>query len=101
MPRVSADVSLARGRFTLAADSMIADCVTMKMIRSTRKMSVSGVMLISATMSPPFSSACSLPRAMDTSELGSLHHATDTGAQHAVEIAHLDLQAVEEDDRQD
>src|SRR6266498_6115013 len=37
---------------------------TMKMIRRTRKMSVSGVMLISAKIPPSFSSSGTLPRAI-------------------------------------
>src|SRR5215207_4426948 len=41
-------VSSTSGRLILAPDWTIATLVTMKMISSTRKMSVSGVMLISA-----------------------------------------------------
>src|SRR5260370_16682286 len=46
-------VSPASGRLTRAADSTATDVVTMKIIRSTRKMSVSGVMLISQNIAPP------------------------------------------------
>src|SRR5688572_18952617 len=51
MPRDSDWVATALGRFTLPPDSIIAELVIMKMISKTRKMSVRGVMLISATMS--------------------------------------------------
>src|SRR5512132_4207295 len=56
VPRVSDLVATAFGRFTFPPDSIIAELVIMKMINNTRKMSVNGVMLISATMpesSPP------------------------------------------------
>src|SRR5262245_22865938 len=46
-------VSCTCGRLMLAPDCTIATLVTMKMINSTRKMSVSGVMLISAMMAEP------------------------------------------------
>src|SRR5262245_9743825 len=53
-------------RAALLARSTIELAETMKMIRSTRKISVSGVMLISAKMPPPpsFSSSGSLPSAI-------------------------------------
>src|SRR5438093_13513119 len=43
-------VSCTWGRLIVAPDCTIATLVTMKMISSTRKISVSGVMLISAMM---------------------------------------------------
>src|SRR5260370_24645908 len=43
----------ALGKSTCAADSMVTAVVTMKMISRTRKISVSGVMLISAKTPPP------------------------------------------------
>src|SRR5271166_3655347 len=42
----------ALGRSTCAADSIVTAVVTMKMISRTRKMSVSGVMLMSAKTPP-------------------------------------------------
>src|SRR4029077_14680076 len=52
-PLFSGVVSPASGRLTRAADSTATDVVTMKMMRRTRKMSVSGVMLISQNIPPP------------------------------------------------
>src|SRR5260370_34866229 len=52
-PLFSGVVSPASGRLTRAADSTATDVVTMKIIRSTRKMSVSGVILISQNIAPP------------------------------------------------
>jgi hypothetical protein len=40
------------GKFTLPPDSIIAELVIIKIINKTRKISVSGVILISATISP-------------------------------------------------
>src|SRR6202050_2410466 len=44
----------ALGRSTCAADSIVTAVVTMKMISRTRKISVSGVILMSANTPPPF-----------------------------------------------
>src|ERR1700687_2501939 len=52
-PLFSGDVFCACGSSTWVADSIITDAVTMKMINSTRKISVSGVMLISQNIVPP------------------------------------------------
>src|SRR5687768_10424874 len=94
-------VIVAFGKFTLAADSTIADCVIMKMIKSTRKMSVSGVMLISAMTASPPSSALNLLSAMDASDLRRLEHAAEADAELRVEVAHLHQQVVVEDDGDD
>src|SRR5215472_7450161 len=55
-PVGAADATAELGRSTFLPCVEITDVVTIKMISSTRKMSVSGVMLISATMSSPVSS---------------------------------------------
>src|SRR5216684_3948524 len=52
-PLFSGVVSPASGRLTRAADSTATEVVTMKIIRRTRKMSVSGVMFISQNIAPP------------------------------------------------
>ena len=79
-PRASCTVCVAFGRFTLAADSTITEVVIMKMISSTRKMSVSGVMLISAMSDSPDSSALNLLSAMDASQIGGLEHLAEPDA---------------------
>src|SRR5574337_135160 len=67
IPEGSAPPAPARGKFTLVPCCVRAVLVTMKMISNTRKMSVSGVTLISATMSPSFwGSASWLPGLSDT-----------------------------------
>src|SRR5262249_5059226 len=48
-------VATALGKLTLPPDSIIAELVIMKMIKRTKKMSVKGVILISAMISEPFS----------------------------------------------
>ena len=52
-PLFSGAVLVAFGRSTWAADSMVTEVVTMKMISRTRKISVSGVILMSAKTPPP------------------------------------------------
>src|SRR6266481_4155458 len=66
-PEGSAPPAPARGRFTFVPCWVSAVLVTMKMISRTRKMSVSGVTLISATMSSPPSSPAST-RLSDTTD---------------------------------
>src|SRR5271166_3937080 len=50
---VGAAAASALGKSTWAADSIVTAVVTMKMISSTRKISVSGVILMSANTPPP------------------------------------------------
>src|SRR5271166_2024674 len=53
-PLFSGAVLVALGKSTCAADSTVTEVVTMKMISRTRKISVSGVILMSAkTPLPP------------------------------------------------
>src|SRR5271170_7876084 len=52
-PLFSGLVFWASGRSTWVADSTATEAVTMKMISRTRKISVSGVMLISQNIPPP------------------------------------------------
>src|ERR1700688_898454 len=52
-PLFSGEVFSASGRSTWEAASMVTEVVTMKIISSTRKMSVSGVMFICQNISPP------------------------------------------------
>ena len=52
-PLFSGAVLVALGRSTCAADSIVTEVVTMKMISRTRKISVSGVILMSAKTPPP------------------------------------------------
>src|ERR1051326_8952987 len=100
-PRASCTVCDAFGRFTFAADSTIADVVIMKMISSTRKMSVSGVMLISAISPSWDSSALNLLSAMDASQIGRLENLAEPHPQQGVEVRDLHLHPVEEDDGDD
>src|ERR1700691_388621 len=52
-PLFSGAVLVALGKSTCAADSIVTEVVTMKMISRTRKISVSGVILMSAKTPPP------------------------------------------------
>src|ERR1022692_2082676 len=51
-PLFSGEVFSASGRSIWAADSIVTEVVTMKMISSTKKISVSGVILMSAKTPP-------------------------------------------------
>src|SRR2546425_5561833 len=61
------------GKLILAPDSTIAELVIMKMISRTRKMSVSGVMLISAMTSEPRFSSSGLKAISGNHALQQLH----------------------------
>src|SRR5690349_13570036 len=99
-PWVSSCCSLVSGRFTSAAGFTIADVVIMKMMRSTRKTSVSGVMLISATMWPR---RCALPNAIGLSPSVEerLDHARASDLERGVDPLHARLEEVVEHDRED
>src|SRR5262249_49893853 len=89
---------------TFGPDSTIAELVIMKMISSTRKMSVSGVMLISATMpspSPPSFSG-NLPSATFPPEgTDAVDEACDADAHGRAEIVEAHLKVVVGRDRDD
>src|SRR5262245_45080639 len=94
-PRVSWSSGAALGRSTSAAGFTMAEVVIMKMMSSTRKTSVSGVMLISATMWPR---VCALPNAMHPPAGGyRLEHARAADAQGGIDALHPVLQVVVED----
>src|SRR6185369_5660267 len=98
MPFVCSSFSEASGSCT-SSGFIIADVVIMKMIRSTRKTSVSGVMLISATMWPrvcDLNSAIGLPRGGDR-----LDQPPAPDAQRRVDLLHAVLEVVVEDERHD
>src|SRR5262245_58824074 len=98
-PSVSCCSSAVSGRFTSAAGFTIAEVVIMKMMSSTRNTSVSGVMLISATMWPR---RWALPNAMaPPSGFERLDHACAADLERGVDALHPRLEVVVEDDRQD
>src|SRR5262249_9527781 len=88
------------GRFTSAAGFTIADVVIMKMIKRTRNTSVSGVMLISATMWPR---RCALPNAIGPapSVEQRLDDARAADLQRGVDPLDARLEVVVEHDRED
>src|SRR4029077_6748228 len=99
MPLVSVSSSAALGRSTSAAGFTIAEVVIMKMMSSTRKTSVSGVTLISATMWPrvcALNSAIGPPRRCHP-----LEEPRAPDAQRAVDPFDAVLQVVVEDERHD
>src|SRR5262245_60459530 len=98
-PRVSWSSGAALGRSTSAAGFTMAEVVIMKMMSNTRKTSVSGVTLISATMWPR---VCALPNAMCPPTGGHrFQHPCAADAQGGVDALHPVLQVVVEDERHD
>src|SRR5262245_17848785 len=98
-PRVSWSSGAALGRSTSAAGFTMAEVVIMKMISRTRNTSVSGVMLISATMWPR---RCALPNAMvSPSRFECLDEARAADLQRRVDPLHACLEVVVEHHRQD
>src|SRR5258706_11312693 len=99
-PWVSSWSSGVSGRFTSAAGFTMAEVVIMKMMRSTRNTSVSGVMLISAMMWPR---RWALPNAIGDPPSGfeRLDHAGAADLERGVEALHSRLKVVVEDDRED
>src|SRR5579871_1340240 len=97
-PRVCSSFDSAFGRFTSAAGFTIAEAVIMKMMSSTRKTSVSGVTLISATRWPRrwALSAMGLPCRHER-----LDHAPAADPQPGVDALHARLEVVVERDRHD
>src|SRR5438270_666546 len=88
----------ALGRSTWAADSMVTEVVTMKMINKTRKMSVNGVMLMSekTLASPPWRcfgplTAIGLPPLQ-----GGIDQASGIDPHHRVDVLNLDVEVVVE-----
>src|SRR5262249_54870184 len=99
IPLVSVSSSAALGRSTSAAGFTIAEVVIMKMMSSTRKTSVSGVTLISATMWPrvcALNSAIGPPRRRHR-----LEKPRTADAQRAVDPFDAVLEVVVEDERHD
>src|SRR5437879_3665177 len=105
-PLDSGLVFSARGKSTCAADSTVTEVVTMKMISRTRKMSVNGVMLISAKTAPaPCSSACRCLGPLTAICLpplqGGVDQAAGVDAHHGVDVLDLHIEIVEKDNRDD
>src|SRR5512145_1326687 len=101
-------VCCASGSFTFLPVFAITDEVTMKMISSTRKTSVSGVMLISATISPLVSSSpgrcvgiANLPAGLAARlEVEQrLHEALARAREGGGDVADAGLEPVEEQER--
>src|ERR1700687_122384 len=95
------EVLSTSGKLILPPDSTIAALVTMKMMSSTRKMSVSGVMLISERMGDRarclrLPSAIRLPAQMDCVE-----NAIRRDGQGRLDALDARLEVVEEDHCQD
>src|SRR5262249_10229754 len=98
-PFASSWLSGAFGRSTSAAGFTIAEVVIMKMMRRTRKTSVSGVTLISATMWPR---VCALPNAIGPPRRRHrLEEPRAADAERAVDALHAALAVVVEDERDD
>src|SRR6185369_9944216 len=98
MPFVCSSFSEASGSCT-SSGFIMAEVVIMKMISRTRKMSFSGVMLISATMWPrvwDLNSAIGSPRGRDR-----LDQPAAPDAQRGVDLLHPVLEVVVEDERHD
>src|SRR6185295_10330156 len=94
------DVVSTSGKLILAPDSTIAALVTMKMISSTRKISVSGVMLISETIGERarllrLPSATGLPP-----EVNGVEDAIRRDRQGGLDALDARLEVVVEDDRE-
>src|SRR5580700_9196634 len=93
-------VASALGKSTCAADSTVTEVVTMKMISRTRKISVSGVMLMSAKTPPlpPFGP-------LAATALSPLQRCVDqtiaVDLQQRVDVLDLHREVVEEDNRDD
>src|SRR5579885_41872 len=99
-PLFSGLVLVAFGRSTCAADSMVTEVVTIKMISSTRKISVSGVMLMSAKTPPP-----PPPGPLMAMRLPPLERRVDQAIRvdmkDGVDVLNLDREIVVEDNRDD
>src|ERR1700688_5012671 len=98
-PLFSGEVFSASGRSTWEAASMVTEVVTMKIISSTRKMSVSGVMFICQNISPP------LPGPLTANGLSPLQRGVDQASgidmDGGVDVVDLDREVVVENDRDD
>src|ERR1700684_1781845 len=98
-PLFSGAVLVALGRSTCAADSIVTEVVTMKMINSTKKISVSGVILMSAKTPPPplgplpATALRPLKRVFD--------QAIAVDLQKRIDVLNLDRELVEENNRDD
>src|SRR2546425_13119211 len=99
-PFASSSLAAAFGRSTSAAGFTIAEVVIMKMMRSTRNTSVSGVTLISATMWPR---VCALPKnAIGPPRRGDgLEHAGAADAERRVDALDARLEVVVANHRHD
>src|SRR5262245_19100925 len=99
-PWVSSCCSDVSGRFTSAAGFTMADVVIVKMMRRTRNTSVSGVMLIWATIWPR---VCALPNAIGVSPSleQRLDHARAPDLQRGVDALDARLEVVVEHHRED
>src|SRR5208283_451994 len=98
-PLFSGEVFSASGKSTCAADSTVTEVVTMKMMSRTRKISVSGVILMSAKTPPPPLGPLT---ATGLSPLkGRVDHAISVDLQKRVDVLDLHRKVVEENNRDD
>src|SRR5512140_1879694 len=95
------EVLSTSGRLILAPDSTIAALVTMKMISSTKKISVSGVMLISERIGER-PRCLRLPNAMRLSpEMDGIEDAVRGDGQRRLDALNAGLEVVVENDGED
>src|SRR5271169_2581855 len=100
-PLFSGAVLVALGRSTCAADSIVTEVVTMKMISRTRKMSVSGVMLM-LSKTPPPPDTCGPLIATRLSPLQCrVDQSIVVDVLHGVDVLNFDREVVVEDNRDD
>src|SRR6266849_2586899 len=95
------EVVSTSGKLILAPDSTMAALVTMKMMSSTRKMSVSGVMLISETMGER-ARLRGLPNAIGLpAKVNRVEYSVRCNRQRRLDALDTGLEVIVEDDRQD
>src|SRR5271168_3827867 len=98
-PLFSGLVFCASGRSTCVTDSTATDAVTIKMISRTRKISVSGVMLISQNIPPPPPPEGVLMAIRDPALQRGVDQACGTDMDSGIDAINLLGKVVIEDDR--
>src|SRR6266478_343141 len=100
-PLFSGAVLVAWGRSTCAADSIVTEVVTMKMMSRTRKISVSGVMLMLSKTPPPVD-VCGplIATRLSPCDCG-VDQALVVDVLHRADVLNLDRKIVVEDNRND
>src|SRR5579863_1132886 len=99
-PLFSGAVLVALGKSTCAADSIVTEVVTMKMISRTRKMSVSGVMLMLSKTPPPDVCGPLIATRLSPLQRG-VDQAVIVDVLHRVDVLNFDREVVVENDRDD